>query len=39
MNNKKYIKEQKYNLSIQRGKTGAARKLANLILDSIKRVS
>ena len=39
MNNKKYLKEQKYNLSIQRGKTGAARKLAHLILDSIKRVS
>jgi len=37
--NKKYLKEQKDNLSKQRGKTGAVRKLAYIIFNSIKKLS
>jgi len=36
--NKKYLKNQKNNLSKQRGKTGAAEKLARIIYYSIKRL-
>ena len=37
--NKKYLKEQKNNLSKQRGETGAVQKLAYIIFKSIKRLS
>ena len=37
--NKKYLKEQKNNLSKQRGKTGAIKELAHIIFNSIKRLS
>ena len=37
--NKKYLKEQKYNLSKQRGRTGAVEKLAYIIFNSIKKLS
>ena len=37
--NKKYLREQKNNLSKQRGKTGAVKKLAYIIFNSIKRLS
>tara|TARA_S200000501_G_scaffold191477_1_gene180272 strand:- start:442 stop:1710 length:1269 start_codon:yes stop_codon:yes gene_type:complete len=37
--NKKYLKEQKENLSKQRGETGAVENLAYIILNSIKRLS
>jgi len=37
--NKKYLKEQKKNLSKQRGRTGAVKKLAHIIFNSIKKLS
>ena len=37
--NKKYLSEQKDNLSKQRGKTGAVEKLAYIIFNSIKKFS
>ena len=37
--NKKYLSEQKDNLSKQRGETGAVKKLAYIIFNSIKRFS
>ncbi len=37
--NKKYLKDQKVYLSKQRGKTGAVKKLAYIIFNSIKRLS
>ena len=37
--NKKYLKEQKINLLKQRGKTGAVKKLAYIIFNSINRLS
>ena len=37
--NKKILKEQKYNLLKDRGKTGAVKKLAYIIFNSIKRLS
>ena len=37
--NKKYLSEQKDNLSKQRGKTGAVKKLAYIIFNSIKKFS
>ena len=37
--NKKYLKKQKEYLSKQRGQTGAAKKLAYIIFDSIKKLS
>ncbi len=37
--NKKYLSEQKDNLSKQRGKTGAVKKLAYIIFNAIKRFS
>ena len=37
--NKKYLKEQKQNLSKQRGKPGAVSKLAHIIFNTIKRLS
>ena len=38
MENTKYLMNQKENLSIQRGKSGAAKKLANIIFHSIKKL-
>lgn len=37
--NKKYLKEQKNNLTKHRGKTGAVKKLAYIIFNSIKKLS
>ena len=37
--NKKYLKEQKENLSKDRGKTGAVKNLAYIIINSIKKFS
>ena len=39
INNKKYLKEQKSNLLNQRGQNGAVKKLAYIILDTIKKIS
>ena len=39
LKNKKYLSEQKDNLSKQRGETGAVKKLAYIIFNSIKRFS
>ncbi len=39
VNNRKYLREQKDNLSMQRGKTGAVEKLAYIIFNSIKKLS
>ena len=37
INNNEHLKKQKENLSKQRGKTGAVKKLAYIILNSIKK--
>ena len=39
LQNKKYLREQKNNLLKQRGKTGAVKKLAYIIFNSIKSLS
>ena len=39
LKNKQYLEDQKVYLSKQRGKTGAAKKLAYVIFNSIKRLS